>query len=84
MSISWAPTPSIVLAVVGRVDHELPWADTFDAFVEHDEEVLASDKPDAMRESVHKSAKDGATLNVCKFTGELDGVRCFVRHDLDH
>ncbi len=63
-------------SVVGKSDHELPWADTADALIEHDKKVLASDKPVFIQELVHKSSKGEATLNVCKFTGELDNVRC--------
>ena len=63
-------------SVVGKTDYELPWADTADALVEHDNKVLDDDKPSFIHELVHKSAKGEATLNVCKFPGELDGVRC--------
>jgi PAS fold len=62
--------------VVGKTDHELPWSDTADALVEHDNKVLADNKPAYMHEFVHKSSKGEATLNVSKFVGELDGVRC--------
>ena len=62
--------------VVGKTDYELPWADTADALVAHDNKVLTGNAPDFMHEVVHKSSKGEATLNVCKFPGELDGVRC--------
>ena len=62
--------------VVGKTDYELPWADTADALVEHDNTVLDGGKPSFTHELVHKSAKGEVTLNVCKFPGELDGVRC--------
>ncbi len=63
-------------SVVGKTDYQLPWADTADSLVEHDNKVLASNKPGYVHELVHKSAKGEATLNVCKFPAELDGVRC--------
>ncbi|MEM9632902.1 MAG: PAS domain-containing protein [Pseudomonadota bacterium] len=63
-------------SVVGKKDSELPWADTAEALVEHDNKVLASGKPGYMHELVHKSSKGEATLNVTKWPGELDGVRC--------
>ncbi|MEO1089857.1 MAG: PAS domain-containing protein [Pseudomonadota bacterium] len=62
--------------VVGKTDYQLPWVDTADALIEHDNQVLASNKPGYSHEVVHKSSKGEATLNVCKFPGELDGVRC--------
>ena len=62
--------------VVGKRDNELPWADTADALLEHDNLVLASGKPGYMHELVHKSAVGEATLNVCKWPGELDGIKC--------
>jgi hypothetical protein len=62
--------------VVGKTDHELPWADTADGLVAHDKKVLAAGKPGYMHEFVHKSSKGEATINVCKWPGELDGVRC--------
>lgn len=62
--------------VVGKKDSDLPWADTADALVAHDAKVYASGKPGYMHELVHKSAKGEATLNVCKWPGELDGVPC--------
>ncbi|MCV0427797.1 MAG: PAS domain-containing protein [Roseibium sp.] len=63
-------------SVIGKKDSELPWADTAAALVEHDDKVYASGKPGYMHELVHKSAKGEATLNVCKWPGELDGVPC--------
>ncbi len=62
--------------VVGKTDLELPWADTADALVAHDNAVLDSGQTSFSHEVVHKSARGEATLNVCKFSGELDGVRC--------
>ncbi|MEM8956118.1 MAG: hypothetical protein AAGD22_18340 [Verrucomicrobiota bacterium] len=62
--------------VAGKMDCELPWADTADALVENDASVLASGKPSYIHELVHQSAKGEATLNVCKFPGELDGIEC--------
>lgn len=62
--------------VVGKTDRELPWADTAQALVDHDNSVLDSGKPGFMHEVVHESASGHATLSVCKFPGEFEGKRC--------
>ncbi|MEM7177429.1 MAG: PAS domain-containing protein [Pseudomonadota bacterium] len=63
-------------SVVGKSDYELPWADTADALVAHDNLVLEKGEADFMHEVVHQSSQGEATLNVCKFPGELDGIPC--------
>lgn len=63
-------------SVVGKTDYDLPWADTAEQLVAHDNSVLDSGKPGYSHEVVHKSARGDATLNVSKWPGDLDGKRC--------
>ncbi len=60
--------------IIGKTDHELPWADNADALRAVDKQVLETGKPSFLHEYVDKPSK--ATLSVCKFVGEFDGKRC--------
>ena len=64
--------------IVGKTDRELPWADNADALQANDKQVFETGKPSYLHEYVDKSSRGKATLNVCKWLGELDGKkRCF-------
>jgi PAS domain-containing protein len=62
--------------VVGKTDRELVWSDNAEALQAADERVFATGKPIFLHESVDKSSQGNATLNVCKWLGELDGKKC--------
>jgi PAS domain-containing protein len=59
--------------LVGRTDHELPWAESADAFRTADKEVMETGKTRFLREDAEKLSK--TTLYVCKWVGELDGKK---------
>ena len=61
--------------VVGKTDAELPWADNAEALRADDNQVLKTGKPIFAHEYVDESSRGKATLNVCKFVGELDGKK---------
>lgn len=61
-------------SVVGKSDSELPWAENAASLVAHDRQVLEAGKPVFTNE--HVDSPDNVTLSVCKFPGELDGIRC--------
>jgi PAS domain-containing protein len=62
--------------IVGKTDHELPWAADADGLIVDDKQVFETGKPLFVHEYVTTSSK--ITLNVCKWLGELDGKRrCF-------
>ena len=64
--------------IVGKTDRELPWADNADALQANDRLVFETGKPSYLHEYVDKSSRGKATLNVCKWLGELDGkTHCF-------
>jgi PAS domain-containing protein len=62
--------------MVGKTDHELPWADQADALRALDKQVLETGKARFLHEYVDESGHGKATLSVCKFVGELDGRKC--------
>ena len=62
--------------VTGKTDYDLVWANDAAALQEHDRKVLESGTTEYIHEHVRKSADGDATLNVVKWAGELDGVRC--------
>jgi PAS domain-containing protein len=62
--------------VAGKTDHELVWAKDADALQEHDRQVLETGEPSFIHEHVQQSSQGDATLNVCKWVGELEGERC--------
>jgi len=64
--------------VVGKTDSELMWAADAEGLRADDKEVLNTGKPIFRHEYVDKSREGKATLNVCKFLGELDGRRCVM------
>jgi len=64
--------------VAGKTDYELMWAADADGLRADDKEVLRTGKPIFRHEYVDKSETGKATLNVCKFLGELDGNRCVM------
>jgi len=64
--------------VVGKTDSELMWAADAAGLRADDKEVLNTGKPIFRHEYVDKSREGKATLNVCKFLGELDGRRCVM------
>jgi PAS domain-containing protein len=62
--------------IVGKTDHELPWAADADGLRVDDNQVFETGKPRFVHEYVNKP--DKITLNVCKWLGVLDGKkRCF-------
>lgn len=61
--------------VVGKTDAELPWADNAEALRADDKQVMETGMPIFAHENVDKSSRGTATLNVCKFVGELDGKK---------
>ena len=64
--------------VVGKTDGELVWAANATALQSDDKRVFETNKPIFLQESVDKSSRGEAKLNVCKWLGELDGeTRCF-------
>ena len=62
--------------VVGKTDRELVWAKDADALQAHDRQVLETGTTSFIHEHVQKSRHGDATLNVCKWAGDLDGERC--------
>ena len=64
--------------VVGKTDRDLVWADNSDALQADDKRVFETGEPSFQHEYVDKSSRGKASLNVCKWLGELDGEkRCF-------
>lgn len=61
--------------VVGKTDSELMWASDAEALRSNDKKVLETGKPVFTHEYVDRSGHGKATLNVCKFVGELDGKK---------
>ncbi|MEB3322339.1 MAG: PAS domain-containing protein [Synechococcaceae cyanobacterium] len=62
--------------VLGKRDNDLIWANDAEALQAHDRKVLESGKTEYLHEYVQKSSNGQATLNVCKWAGELDGQKC--------
>jgi PAS domain-containing protein len=62
--------------VVGKTDRELIWAKEADALQAHDKQVLETGKTSYINEYVQQSTRGNATLNVCKWVGDLDGKKC--------
>jgi PAS domain-containing protein len=62
--------------VVGKTDRELVWAKDADALQAHDKQVLETGKTSNIHEYVQQSRHGEATLNVCKWAGDLDGRKC--------
>ena len=62
--------------VVGKTDHDLVWREDADALQAHDRQVLETGKTSYIHEHVRQSVHGDASLNVCKWVGDLDGQRC--------
>ena len=62
--------------VVGKTDYELQWSADADRLREDDKRVWKTGKTEYVHEYVDRSKRGRATLNVCKFIGDLDGKRC--------
>jgi PAS domain S-box-containing protein len=62
--------------VVGKTDRDLIWAKDADSLQAHDRQVLESGKTSFIHEHVQRSRDGEATLNVCKWAGDLDGKSC--------
>lgn len=62
--------------VLGKTDHDLIWAKDADALQAHDRRVMESGQTEYLHEYVQQSQQGQATLNVCKWAGELDGKKC--------
>jgi len=58
--------------VIGKTDSELMWGDNAEALRTNDKNALETGKPVFTHEYVDKSGHGKATLNVCKFMGDLD------------
>lgn len=64
--------------IVGKTDYELVWAENTEIIRSGDKQVFDSEEPRYLQEYVAKFNHGKATLNVCKWLGELDGSkRCF-------
>lgn len=61
--------------VVGKLDADLAWSDNAPALVEHDKSVFDSGEVGYSHERVDHSSRGMATLSVCKWVDELDGVK---------
>ena len=61
--------------VIGKTDYDLIWAENADALRAVDQQVLETGKTRYLHEKVDKSGHGKATLNVCKFVGQLDGKK---------
>ncbi len=61
--------------VIGKTDYDLIWAENGDALKAVDQQVLETGKTRYLHEKVDKSGHGKATLNVCKFVGQLDGKK---------
>lgn len=76
----WANRAACRLAkeesIEGKTDRDLIWADNAEALQELDKQVIKSGEPRFLHEYVDKSGQGKATLNVCKWPDELDGVKC--------
>ena len=64
--------------VVGKTDYQLKWAAKADGLRDDDDKVWRNGEPIFAREYVDRSEDGKATLNVCKFLGELDGEKCVM------
>jgi len=62
--------------IIGKTDSELPWSENAEALRAADNQVLETGETQYLHEYVDESGRGKATLNVCKFIGELDGQRC--------
>jgi len=62
--------------VVGKTDRDMVWADNAEVLQAADKQVFSTGKPIFRHEKIDKSSRGQATLNVCKWLGELDGTRC--------
>ena len=62
--------------VVGKTDRELVWAKDADSLQAHDKQVLETGKTSYIHEFVQQSRHGEATLNVCKWAGDLDERKC--------
>jgi PAS domain-containing protein len=62
--------------VVGKTDRDLVWAESADQLLANDQKVFQSGKPVFSHEKIDQSKRGGATLNVCKWLGDLDGKKC--------
>lgn len=61
--------------VIGKTDSELTGPDNAEALRANDKQVLETGKSVFTHEYVDKSGHGKATLNVCKFVGELEGKK---------
>jgi PAS domain-containing protein len=62
--------------VVGKADRDLVWRKDADALRAHDRHVLESGRTSFIQEHVRQSAHGDASLDICKWVGDLDGRRC--------
>jgi hypothetical protein len=62
--------------IVGKTDYETVWAGNAATLQADDQQVFTSGQPRYVHEYVDKSSRGKATLNVCKWLGELDGKSC--------
>jgi hypothetical protein len=64
--------------IVGKTDGELIWAENAEIIRAGDKQVFDSGEPKYLQEYTAEFSRGKATLNVCKWLGELDGEqRCF-------
>lgn len=61
--------------VVGKTDSRLVWSDNAEGLRVADKQVWDKGAPVFTRELVDRSHRGKATLNVCKWMGELDGQK---------
>jgi hypothetical protein len=64
--------------IVGKTDYQLKWTAKADGLRDDDAEVWKIGQPIFAHEYVNQSEEGKATLNVCKFLGELDGEACVM------
>jgi PAS domain-containing protein len=62
--------------VVGKTDHDLVGRKDADALQADDRQFLETGETSYMHEHVCQSAHGDASLNVCKWVGDLGGQRC--------
>lgn len=64
--------------IAGKTDDELIWAENAEIIRAGDSQIFDSGEPKYLREYTAEFSGGKATLNVCKWAGELDGKqRCF-------
>ena len=60
--------------MIGKTDHQLPWADNADALRAADNQVLETGKTVRLHEQVLDKPQK-TTVNACKWQGELNGKK---------